>query len=241
MPASSATARQRAARSRSRWSGFSQKIGLPARAPASIRSACVSVELAISSASMESSAIASRADAMRAPCNCASVCAAATSLSATQASSAPARVTRVAAWIRPIRPAPMSANLCMRGGLRAAPSAVARRALLDAVRIADHERLRKTERRRQRAELTNFRVLDLEVQIRLAGDRAQTAVADGEHLCAACAARGHDLGRLARVGMEAHGDQEVLVLHDARLLAQHPSDAVNQVGALVDVPQRIGQ
>src|SRR4026209_2488549 len=121
----------------------------------------------------------------------------------------------------------MRANLCMRRSA-AAPSAVARRTLLDAVRIAHPRRLRETERRRQRAELTDFRVLDLEVEIRLAGDRAQTAVADGEHLCAARAARGDHLACLARVGMEAHGDQEVLALHDTRLLAQHPGDAVDQ-------------
>jgi hypothetical protein len=55
------------ARALSRSTGFSQKIALSARAAASMRSACVSVELAMATASIEESAKMVSASATCAP------------------------------------------------------------------------------------------------------------------------------------------------------------------------------
>ena len=88
VPAFATTARQARIRSDERSTGFSQKTALPARAPASIRSECMSVGVPTRMASIPASAMISSMLATRAPVSSASACAAWGRASATATSSA---------------------------------------------------------------------------------------------------------------------------------------------------------
>src|SRR5205085_12299434 len=90
------------------------KIALPSRAAASTRSAWVSVELAITTASIVGSASAAAWVPTTAPCRPASRAAAAWSVSTITESRAAGWAAILAAWIAPMRPAPNWQNLSIR-------------------------------------------------------------------------------------------------------------------------------
>ena len=88
VPVSSTTRRQARVRSASRLTGFSQKIALPARAPRSTRSACVSVGVQMTSASISAASMTASTSATSAPVASARLRAASRLASATAASRA---------------------------------------------------------------------------------------------------------------------------------------------------------
>ena len=88
--------------------GFSQKIALPASAASSMYSVWNSVVLATITASIASLVIAAWASVASAPRRSASAVARGTSGSAMVTSWAPGRPATVAAWMPPMRPAPIT-------------------------------------------------------------------------------------------------------------------------------------
>src|SRR4029453_2592955 len=115
------------ARSRSRSTGFSQKICLPDEAAAWIRSAWVSVDEQISTAPTPPSSNTSATLATCAPCRSANVWANFAFGSTTYLRRAPASFARLPAWMLPMRPAPKSATSIMRGSLAGATIAPGRK------------------------------------------------------------------------------------------------------------------
>ena len=99
------------ARLRSRSTGFSQKMCFPALAERWIRSACVSVEEPMSTASIAGSAKTLSTVTTGAARSDASFCAASGIASAIPASVTPGLRAAFDAWICPMRPAPMTAIL----------------------------------------------------------------------------------------------------------------------------------
>src|SRR6185312_2779580 len=167
------------ARARSRSTGFSQKIALPAAAARTMKSACVSVDEPMTTAAIARSANTSSALATRALWSVASDCAASALTSDTAARRTPGWRARLPAWIRPMRPAPSKATSimgfspsgmrrrrCQREGLQNAPRRDA-----DALAGQRHREAIERERRRHaRADLARERRLGVGVE-RAVGER----------------------------------------------------------------------
>src|ERR1700719_4446002 len=98
------------ARDRSRSTGFSQNMALPAATARKSKSAWVSVLDAINTAPMAGSASAVSMAATCAPYRAANSCPACAFTSLTYLSRTPGSRTRFPAWILPIRPAPKTAT-----------------------------------------------------------------------------------------------------------------------------------
>ncbi len=108
-PASSTAASARSTSSRSRLTGFSQKIALPACAAAMTRSTWVSVLVQIATVSTSSEASSSSIDLTGAPIAAETPSAAAGTASATAATTQPGTSRASSeACIRPIRPQPIT-------------------------------------------------------------------------------------------------------------------------------------
>ena len=100
--------RHRFARAKLKSTGFSQRIAFPAIEAFSIKSECVSVELAIKIASIELSSKIASTDLGLTLYNFAKFLAFSSTLSATATNCDPSSCTIVLACTRPMRPAPIS-------------------------------------------------------------------------------------------------------------------------------------
>ncbi len=218
-------------RAHSRSRGFSQKIALPARAPAWINSACVSVEVAITIAVTPGRPGPSRGrrrarrsrPAGRQPRR----------RRRRHSAGETSRRQQVAAMDPPD---PARAEHCEAGII--GPCARPVRSPLE--RVADDERLREAERGRQRAELPHFGILGFEHDVGVARDRRESRVGDGDARASA-PALSRRLGGLLGIGPETDRNQEVASA-PCRSVDEHAGDAVDQVGALViDVTQCVGK
>src|SRR5689334_10030688 len=109
-PAARTASAHARARCKSRSTGFSQKIALPAFAARTMRSACVSVDDPIATARTPASSNTLTASVVCAPCCWASFEAAAASTSTTYLSRTPGWRAILPAWIAPMRPAPNNAT-----------------------------------------------------------------------------------------------------------------------------------